>query len=890
MSGTEISRLIAPYWGKGQPLGDVPYHPAAYHSLDVTACAAVLLNRSPFLRQHVERLLGKSGMATVLFCSALHDLGKFSAGFQWVAPELRKQIWPDANDSKDRWVYNGPNREYHHDALGHAVWQSDASATLPLTRKERKAMRLLIGAACGHHGSPPNSEKARVSLHRAFSDEDIVRATEYVQAMFKLFVPDGLNVPECEETIAAASFLVASVVNMADWIGSRQPFFWYCKPTMPLTDYYRKIAIPTAERAIDRLGLMRALPVPPTQFAALFPDTKLPTPLQTLVENKPLHSGAQLWIIEDATGSGKTKAADLLAARIIANGEARSVAFCLPGITTTNAMIKQHKELLKNWCGSTATLGLAHSNARRSRTQFELDEAGADSAAWLTGDNRRVISSDFVLCTLDQVLLGVMPARFAAVRQFGLLDKVIIIDEAHAYDAYTGELMCGLLRFLGLFQRPVVILSATLPSDTKQRMCEAYAEGAGWNAEALKDHPELSNPAYPLVTEISKTGVQANQITTARHAERQTAVKITGDNQVAIQHLVKTAQSGQCCLWVRNTVDDAIEGFEQLSALHNDVTLLHSRFPEADLSPLKNCVLERFGDESNHETRRGGIVVATQIVEQSLDLDFDQLVSDLCPIDSLIQRFGRFRRHRRDIHGNRLPPGRNDERPSASAILLSPNPDNAIIKKDWYSKPFRRASWVYQNPGLLWRTAKAVKKAGAVCYPGNVRDLVEWVYGSDEMPPALEDRSIRQEGDAGSERQQGAFSTINLSLGYRIDGALYGRDERIPTRLGNSVEFVLLRREGSEIVPWKNNDWLSGSVRVSETWAINAHWNGTQDELAALDCIPELRWKKPVLVVDGQAEFLDKSGSFKAMVDGKYGLRKMTPQGKPVTAGPCAQG
>jgi CRISPR-associated endonuclease/helicase Cas3 len=185
--------------------------------------------------------------------------------------------------------------------------------------------------------------------------------------------------------------------------------------------------------------------------------------------------------------------------------------------------------------------------------------------------------------------------------------------------------------------------------------------------------------------------------------------------------------------------------------------LFHSRFTAGDRADIESAVLQRFGPDSGAAERPGRILIATQVIEQSLNLDFDVLVSDLAPIDLLIQRAGRLRRHLRTRAGHRTQG--QDERGDAVLWVLSPVPD-AQADRDWFAGMFPGASFVYPDHGRLWLSVRWLEDHGGFSMPGDARELIESVYGpesEDTIPAGLQGRSERAEGkdrgDRGLARQ-----------------------------------------------------------------------------------------------------------------------------------------
>lgn len=241
--------------------------------------------------------------------------------------------------------------------------------------------------------------------------------------------------------------------------------------------------------------------------------------------------------------------------------------------------------------------------------------------------------------------------------------------------------------------------------------------------------------------------------------------------------LQDTLQRGGCACWIRNTVYDVIEAsrlFETLSPPIHPI-IFHARFVLGDRLERENEVIRRFGKTSTREDRVGTILLATQVVEQSLDLDFDLLVTDLAPIDLVIQRAGRLHRHARGDRG-------------APVLGIHAPAFESDAKKDWYSQKFPRGSFVYPSHGELWLTQKILHEKGKIRTPDDARVLIEGVYANDAkkiVPPELLHRDLQADQERRQALGQAMINAIKFPQGYQDSGNKWPDDEEVPTRLGN---------------------------------------------------------------------------------------------------------
>ncbi len=867
MQGTDnLGDLARRYWAKARPAEGAAqgWHPFLWHALDVAACAESLLARHEVLAARLCRLAGGRDIRPLVTALALmHDLGKLSR-FQAKAPEVLALIRPGEPVPPGR-------QGVHHADLGLVIWQQaldDLCGDLCGDDLDvALALDILLPGVFGHHGVPANGHgaTARTILERETMEADRQAARTLARHALDGFVGDFESVAAAplralsDEDAARLSFLLAATINIADWLGSNQTWFRYTPPDRDPESYWDEVARPAAAEAVAGSGVIPAVPAPRTRFAELFPERPAPRPLQARADSLPLPEGQGLILVEDVTGSGKTEAADILAARMAAAGMGRGIYFALPTTATADRMAERHLGVhARLFDGATPpSLTLIHGGAPGERSGPGVLEAGEEEArAWLGGDRRRQLAADVAVGTVDQALLAALPARFASARLFGLATKTLVVDEVHAHDDYTGRLLAALLKLHAALGGSAILLSATLTAALKRDLAGAFAAGAGWDRP---DPEPLASAPYPAITTVGAEGVQVVSVPVHDGGARSVAVHCTDDPEAVRDHLLRTARDGGCALWMRNTVDDAVEAFEDLRAGHADVTLIHARFAAAERARLEQEVTRRFGPESTAAERSGAIVVGTQVLEQSLDLDFDAMVADLKPMDALIQSAGRLRRHRRDAAGNHLPdgtPGPDARGPAALWVhgpLFTPAPDAR-----WYRRVLPRAGTIYPRIDWLWRTAEQLASQGELRQPERLRDLIEASLpeADAELPEGIETAAIQAEGDALAHRGLAKGKALDVAKGYTRAEGQWADDTRVPTRLGESEELCLvaLGPDGAPR-PWSadrraGNDPAAGFLRVRAGLLPK----GVRQALAedprreTVARWPGLRWRLPVFL------------------------------------------
>jgi len=650
------------FWGKARPIsGDTPaWHPLVYHCLDVAAAAEALLGAWPVLAGRLGRLLALSPSdlrALLTLLAALHDLGKFSRQFQCLVPELSPfggcaQVPPYPR----------------HDHTGLTLWQHVARPMLGIDEDDQ-ALRPLIAASVAHHGEPVDIEKAM--------GEPVAPLGAAAKAAVRAFLGDlqaVLPLPVArpnERGAAAAAQALAGLFAAADWLGSNQIWFPYRTATPDLTveRYWHDVARPGAANA------MRASGVVPARVATLLTQEDLigpgaaPTPMQAWAAEIALPPGPSLFVIEDATGSGKTEAAIRLAHRLMAAGRASGLYMALPTQATANQMFERmaalHRRLFD--AAERPSVALAHGKrelhsgfraarfaAGRVEAGYEAPRSGAGEpdatasaqcAAWIADDRRLSFLADIGAGTIDQALLAVLASRHHALRLVGLAQRVLIVDEVHAYDAYVARELGALLEFHAALGGDAVLLSATLSTEMRGELILRFRKGA----ERVGKTPPTASTEYPQASVWSPGHAEARPIAVDPRMRRRVGLLRVASPEDALDEVRAAAEAGQAVAYIRNSVADVMQAADALADL--DPMVFHARFALTDRLAREVEVVAAYGKRSGPAERRadgrGRVLIASQVVEQSLDLDLDAMLTDLAPVDLVIQRAGRLWRHRR---------------------------------------------------------------------------------------------------------------------------------------------------------------------------------------------------------------------------------------------------
>jgi CRISPR-associated endonuclease/helicase Cas3 len=823
------------YWGKAKKdlLAEGPdYHLLPYHCLDVAAVGFLLLDpKKPFCQKLATQLKVDPEwlQAWFCFCLILHDLGKFCRAFQNLVPNLSSLLVSfDA-----RYIY-----DKRHDSLGFSLWINILSKRLDklIPIECSRILEHWLEVVCGHHGKPP--ENIRV-IKSYLLEQDELAAEEFVADVVSQWSPDFTPLQEMDKkAFMRVSWQLAGLAVLADWLGSNQDVFQYCIEPMPLKRYWDRNALPKAAKAIDLARIDNKSVNPYISIQQQFDFIENPTPLQVYAQTVELGNSAQLFILEDVTGAGKTEAAMVLVHRLMTAGLANGLYVGLPTMATANAMYKRMAESYRRLYSEheLPSLVLAHGASQLSQAfnesvalskqvndkNYDSDELSASAYCnhWLADSRKKALLADIGVGTIDQVLLGVLPARHQSLRLLGLTNKVLLVDEVHAFDPYMRSLLSALLQAHAAQGGSAILLSATLPYRFRGELTKAFAQGASLPAPVLDE-----KASYPWVSQLSGEQFQETPVATRKSVERHVLVQRLNDEGDAFTLIQRAVEQGKCVCWIRNTVKDARKAYQYLQGrawvVPDKLTLFHSRYAMIDRQTVEADVLRRFGKTSKADERKGQVLIATQVVEQSLDLDFDVMISDLAPIDLLIQRAGRLQRHTRTAQGERLLGDHvQDQREPPCLWILSPDPLK-VATSEWLRCMLSGTQAVYPNVGQLWLTARVLLKNNGFAMPQDARTLIEGVYGDEaqnEIPKELKAASKAAEGKLRADAGMGNFNQLKLDKGYTQASAAHNggwsEEVNIPTRLGDDMVTCVLVTE-------VDGGWVAYAGDVPHKWALS---------------------------------------------------------------------
>lgn len=811
IQAAHLVRLLA---GKSDPSGGGGWLPLWMHARDTAGILRHLAQN--WLPQAVRHTLGLEEellYKLVTFLGMLHDFGKATASFESSILRQLPEVWERLQTQLVL-----PDTFLNRSATPHAM----ASEVILLELGCPPGVASIVGA---HHGKPQqdglnDSIDEQLENHPdnywGHGQEAIWRAIWQEMLDSALQESGFSDVTELPDLTIPAELLLTGLLTMADWIASNTTYF----PLIPVEETGRETDYPArVERAWERLNLTAPWESPYNSMDASafrqqfgFPPNSLQ---QAVLETTDNISVPGLLIIEAQMGVGKTEAA-LAVAEVFTNRcQAGGLFFGLPTQATANGIFDR----LRDWAETQSeemvhSIRLAHGMAElneeyrqlfpgRAVTEEDADrendpESGVLVHRWFQG-NRQALLADFVIGTVDQLLMAALKQKHLMLRQLGLAGKVVVVDECHAYDTYMNCYLDRALTWLGRYQVPVILLSATLPARRRAELVNAYLGGraaeGGWQ----------TSRGYPLLTWTDGGQVCQRTVPLMEAGRTVQVTPLTEDRLPALLR-EKLAQGG-CAGVIVNTVRKAQAVAAQLrQALPEyEVLLFHAQFLMPDRAEKERTLLRRLGKHSTPAERDRLIVVGTQVMEQSLDIDFDFLVTELCPMDLLLQRIGRL--HRRVDRTDRP--------------LLLQTAQCAVL--DTGDESFDAGSKAVYGEWLLWRTRQLLPQT--VVLPQDIPQLVQDTYGwegKDVLPQDAD--SVRRQGEyllkRGKQEQKAAAFLIQPPTEHRLrprrnvlDNWMKGEQKgseaaaRAAVRDGDpSVEVLLMVRheDGSvHFLPWQ---------------------------------------------------------------------------------------
>jgi len=729
----------------------------------------------------------------------------------------------------------------------------------------------------------PRSDEIQNSAPRHEGAAWVEARRELFDTYWQTLAPAGE--PACDEIALPFSAWLAGLVSVSDWIGSNLDWFPLGERDPSLDSHFRKSRL-LADTALDAIGWpgFRALDQGRSDTAALIShilgqSEAQPRPLQvcadTLLERA---SGPTLLLVEAPMGEGKTELAFLAHLRLQAANGHRGLYVALPTQATGNAMFERALSFLKAFSPDLRLdIQLVHGGAmvnERIHRMRGVDNSAAESigsSAWFA-QRKRPLLSPYGVGTVDQALFATLNVKHHFVRLWGLANRVVVLDEVHAYDTYTSGLIEALLRWLKAMNCSVVLMSATLPNARRAGFLRA------WGAVG---EPNLE---YPRLL-MSRGADVIGEHVPCRPLEPISVASIGESLELLRDAAVDGLAGGGCGVVIVNTVQRAQHLYRLMQeALGSETELLlfHARYPADERSERERTVLRCFGCRTDSQRPTRALLIATQVVEQSLDVDFDFMLTDLAPVDLLLQRAGRLHRHIRQ-----RPEQHKVPRLIVAGFQREREPE--LIETAW--------GFVY-DPYVLYRTWAIAGQETLWCLPQDIDRLVQAVYGDENFEEESRAEFVKKYDQALGKHLAEIGEQRKLAINVALDAEAEpqnaytntpraneeGEGEGLPvvTRLGEkSLTVVPIHTgdygwrlapddsafdPGTEIGDELARRIFRRQLRLSRKDLVLALIE--QPNPSGFESHPLLRNLKPLLLGDGKAEF----GKLRVRLDAELGV------------------
>lgn len=625
----EMEITLESVWAKTDPFQSI-----VTHSILSGLIAQVIWNQMPEgAQEELAQFLSctqEQVKAWLGYLVSLHDIGKVEELFQWQWPEMRAWIEqagkkPEFADTKVR------HERTTAEALNERIWKELGA---------EKSLRSFYAGVLGAHHQGKDGEGGSKHTKNSLFWNGL--QAELEETMRHLFLKtDVAFFPPLEKPQKGpAGALLLGLTILSDWIASGDLFAdaetWF-DPEKTWAEAEQKV-----ERFLEDSGLCS----PDVDFGRDFTEVWPNIPrngLRGLQEDIEVLFGEteeriSVVLIEAPMGEGKTEAGIYAALQMARQWKKHGFYVGLPTSATSNQMVGRMRAFLALH-GLEDTVRLLHSMAwlvdeDLPEMQFDTEEK-AYAARWLL-PVRRGLLAPYAVGTVDQAMMAVLMVKYGVLRLLGLAQKTLVIDELHSYDVYMSELIERLLEWCKALEIPVVMLSATLPPEKKAQMLSPYM-----TEELPQDYPAIT-----AITEDGRAVVRKIARTEKHSVVSVSLCPILQDPEQIARKATELVQDGGCLCVLLNEVDQAQTVYQALKQMGFDgeTLLFHARFPAERRQEIETQCIRWFGKDKSHRPKKA-ILVATQVVEQSLDVDFDAMMTAVAPIDLLLQRVGRVFRH-----------------------------------------------------------------------------------------------------------------------------------------------------------------------------------------------------------------------------------------------------
>lgn len=820
------------------------------HCLDVAAVVLALM-QLPVIRSRFEHLanrpLSQRDLDRLAVLAFLHDIGKASRGFQSKAllGEERKN-WLGTIQLHECGHTHAVGALFHDDQLCSRFCASFPVEEIARWHPDFDEFSLWM-AAISHHGTPINiasldGRLTEVWKRNALYDpfDTLKELGETAQGTWPdAFEQDRIVLPAAP----AFTHAFAGLVSLADWIGSETQPLAFPYDLAPVESRWGVAKCRAKDvlrnKRIDLQLLQTWLSGKQPAFGEVFVDPRThmpyaPTPLQYAMSDPSL---GPLVVVEAETGSGKTEAALWRFKTLFEAGEVDSLAFVLP----TRVAAVQIEQRIRNFIEALFPDQQHRPNVVLAVPGYlRVDGVDADARLpgfkvlwpdkqheelahlrWAAESSKRYLAASCAVGTIDQVLLSGLPARHAHLRGFSLLRSLLVVDEVHASDRYMIRILQQVLDRHIKSGGHALLLSATLGVAARD---ELLALG---RRPLLREAPERESAPYPAITD----SFGSREIPTISSTDHNKRIRVIlkpwmQDAAKIAQQAADAVSGGARVLIVRNTVNGVIEvqkALEEVLGLNHPALFRcngvvcphHGRFAAEDRRVLDEAVNDAFGKNSPAGAR---VLCGSQTLEQSLDIDCDLLITDIAPIDVLLQRFGRLHRHRRERAQGYTEP---------VAIVLTPPERDLQSLLGGRRGLHGIGGRVYENVLSIEATWREMAQREVLSIPMDNRVLVERCTDPQTLMALAESL-----GDAwlehwqlieGRDRARGgeaAMQALDWDTEWRDTIFPRAAEERIRTRLGaDALRVTLINKAispfGQSLQEIAVPAWMAGGIEAA---------------------------------------------------------------------------
>lgn len=809
----------------------IEWHPLLAHSADVAVVTEALLSKT-ILNNRMASLIGNeklndSQIARLSVLAGLHDAGKVNHGFQ---NRMFKSRQPRAGHVTPFIELLDADVKYQERLL----IPLGIDKILQWFPDQITAIHFLL-AVWGHHGKPiPIQHSFKATLWQESDErnpaEELNKLGEAIQKWFPQAFEENDD-PFPDEPVFQHEF--NGLLTLADWLGSDPKFF----PFAEYSDNYIEVARSRAVFALEKLGLnpnkpRNQLGLQPVQFDRIA-DFK-PFDIQQQCLDLPIHRDGSLSILESDTGSGKTESAIARFVRLYQEGLVDGMYFAVPTRSAATQLYDRIVEATQKAFPEPETRppvvqavsGYIKADAEEATPLPDFKVLWPESKrdqlrerGWAAEHPKRYLAGAIVVGTIDQVFLSTLQVNHAHMRSAALLRHFLVVDEVHSSDAYMTKLLDRVLDVQLKAGGHALLMSATLGTASRYHLTNKHQPD-------IPTPEDARNIPYPLITHVDANRKEPTEVH-ASSSGKQKRVKIDtkdiegSENEIA-SFAVDQAKAGARVLIIRNLVKDCIKtqralenllgvDSEYLFNIHGVSAPHHSRFAPDDRKRLDNEIENVFGKNTD---KHSVIAVATQTVEQSLDIDADILITDLCPMDVLLQRIGRLHRHTRK---------RPDGFDTARCVVLTPEERDlgeSIDHNGKGSKGKHGLGTVYQDLRVLEATWRVLEDESMTHWsiPEHNRELVERA-----THPAILRGLVKDFGDKWDQHQQHIAGQefadkqlpglVGIDFNKPFGESGFAEDlQQVKTRLGRDDYRVKLSKGvegpfGEKVSELKINEW-----------------------------------------------------------------------------------